>query len=113
MQLSPPLNPEMNLQFSHDKSYAMYGHYFFSYLITYMSKSLLVKGLLVNHFLSNFYCLRCTKLHCQWFSVHYINRWTKLMNASQIEDNIFEIREREFTVYPGKVDIISINFFKK
>lgn len=34
------------------------------------------------------------------------------MNASQIEDNIFGIREREFTVYPGKVDIISINFKK-
>lgn len=34
------------------------------------------------------------------------------MNASQIEDNIFGIREREFTVYPGKVDIISIIFKK-
>ena len=77
-----------------------------------MSKSLLVKGLLVNHFLSNFYCLRCTKLHCQWFGVHYINRCTKLMNASQIKDNIFGIREREFTVYPGKVDIVSINLKK-
>ena len=31
------------------------------------------------------------------------------MNASQIENNIFGIKEREFTVYPGKVDILSIN----
>lgn len=34
------------------------------------------------------------------------------MNASQIKDNIFGIREREFTVYPGKVDIVSINLKK-
>ena len=74
-----------------------------------MSKSLLAKGLLVNHCLLNFYCLRCTKLQCQWFSVHYINRCTQLMNASQIEDNIFGIRERESTVYPDKVDIIAVN----
>ena len=68
-----------------------------------------IKGLLVSHFLLNFYCLRGTKLQCQWFSVHYINRYTQLMNASQIENNIFGIKEREFTVYPGKVDILSIN----